>query len=224
MGIDWIPRSAPDFAIWLKNFANQLAIHGAGLDVTPAEITRVADHNVRFAGKVADTRTAKNAWHAQVAGRNSDQKGVIFPDVREIGQRIQHHPNMTDATRALLGLAMRDTEPSPPPPTGPTWPVGMVDMSERLIHKLRWRDRLSGRAAKPPGVREAEIRLAVTDQGAAIPPLNQFVFLRRVSDSSWRTEFAPAQAGKVAHYILRWISRDGSEGSWSETVSVTIAG
>jgi len=31
-------------------------------------------------------------------------------------------------------------------------------------------------------------------------------------------------AGKMAHYVLRWRMRDGSVGAWGDTVSATITG
>lgn len=31
-------------------------------------------------------------------------------------------------------------------------------------------------------------------------------------------------AGKMAHYMLRWRMRDGSTGAWAETISATITG
>jgi hypothetical protein len=34
--------------------------------------------------------------------------------------------------------------------------------------------------------------------------------------------FAGADAGKAAHYMLRWISTTGEKGPWSETASATI--
>ena len=36
--------------------------------------------------------------------------------------------------------------------------------------------------------------------------------------------YEPADAGKIAHYMLRWRMQDGSLGPWGETVSATITG
>ena len=37
-------------------------------------------------------------------------------------------------------------------------------------------------------------------------------------------EYDATEAGKTAHYMLRWHMRDGTNGAWGETVSATITG
>ena len=37
-------------------------------------------------------------------------------------------------------------------------------------------------------------------------------------------EFGSPDSGKVANYIIRWIHRDGSHGSWSEIARATVVG
>jgi hypothetical protein len=40
-----------------------------------------------------------------------------------------------------------------------------------------------------------------------------------------KTDYLPgADAGKNAHYLVRWITSRGDAGPWSETASATIAG
>jgi len=34
----------------------------------------------------------------------------------------------------------------------------------------------------------------------------------------------PAEGGKLAHYLLRWVNSSGEPGPWSETVTATIGG
>ena len=42
-------------------------------------------------------------------------------------------------------------------------------------------------------------------------------------DRTYLAEFAGADGGKNAHYMLRWINAKGEKGPWSETASGTIS-
>jgi len=44
------------------------------------------------------------------------------------------------------------------------------------------------------------------------------------SESPYTKEFTAADAGNVANYIIRWIHRDGSHGTWTEIARATIVG
>jgi len=44
------------------------------------------------------------------------------------------------------------------------------------------------------------------------------------SATPYLAEYPGAQAGKMAHYLLRWASTRGEKGPWSEVTSATIVG
>jgi hypothetical protein len=47
-------------------------------------------------------------------------------------------------------------------------------------------------------------------------------FLALDTATPYVAEYTPEQAGKTAHYLLRWQLRDGSRTAFGETVSATI--
>ena len=47
---------------------------------------------------------------------------------------------------------------------------------------------------------------------------------RKRHNTPYVAEYDGADAGKMAHYMLRWRMRDGSTTAWAETVSATITG
>jgi len=49
-------------------------------------------------------------------------------------------------------------------------------------------------------------------------------FLALDSATLYLPEYSGSDAGKIAHYMLRWRMQDGSLGPWGETVSATITG
>jgi hypothetical protein len=71
----------------------------------------------------------------------------------------------------------------------------------------------------------AEIWRAITAAGAAAPvDPSGYTFIALDTSTPYVLDFAGADAGKTAHYILRWVSTRGQKGPWSETVSATIGG
>jgi hypothetical protein len=58
------------------------------------------------------------------------------------------------------------------------------------------------------------------------PPGNEqdCVFLTLDSSTPYMKEYSPTDAGKMAHYMIRWRMQDGSVSAWGETVSATITG
>jgi hypothetical protein len=69
-------------------------------------------------------------------------------------------------------------------------------------------------------VRGAEIWCAV----GPTPPANpvQYRFLALGTDAPHLVEHAAADAGQMAHYLVRWVNTRGQPGPWSETISATI--
>ena len=104
-----------------------------------------------------------------------------------------------------------------------TIPAAAVDTSERLRHTLNWTDAATlDNKKKPRGAMGAEIWVKIDGP----PPGNESdcTFLTLDSATPYMKEYSPAEAGKMAHYMIRWRMRDGSVSAWGETVSATITG
>ena len=140
--------------------------------------------------------------------------------IRKIATVLQADPSMTDPERAAALLPIRDTtRTAAPVPT--TRPVVVADASQRLQHTLSWRDETTPTSkAKPPGVLGAEIWHAVGATPPADPKLYTFGALDTATP--YLLHHDPADGGKLAHYIVRWVNTRNQPGPWSETVSVTI--
>jgi hypothetical protein len=140
--------------------------------------------------------------------------------IRKIAAVLQADPTMTDADRVDAGLPIRDTtRTAAPVPT--TRPVAIADASQRLQHTLSWRDETTPTSkAKPPGVLGAEIWFAV----GATPPADpaQYRFGALDTATPYLLHHDPADGGKLAHYLFRWVNTRNQPGPWSETVSATI--
>jgi len=76
----------------------------------------------------------------------------------------------------------------------------------------------------PDGPRfHAQIWVKVAPVGDP-PPADpgELTFLAVDTRTPNTTDFDGADAGKTAHYMLRWLSTTGEKGPWSETASATV--
>jgi len=48
-------------------------------------------------------------------------------------------------------------------------------------------------------------------------------YIGLATSSSYTIDYKGEQAGKTAHYMLRWLTTRGDKGPWSETAFATIA-
>jgi hypothetical protein len=101
-----------------------------------------------------------------------------------------------------------------------TAPVGMVDFG-KLQHIIRFRDSATPDSSKKPdGVMGCEIWVKLDGP----PPADEkeCTFLALDTATPYTTVYSGADGGKMAHYLLRWVSTSGEKGQWSEVVSATI--
>jgi hypothetical protein len=216
---DFIPKSDADFDHFFSQFDTWLGANGATHGVDPADITALdgllSAWATAYAAHLA-AQTAAEAARATKDGARADSTVLI----RKLGAIIQADPATTDADRAASGLPIRDTtRTAAPVPT--TRPVVVADASQRLQHTLSWRDETTPTSrAKPPGVLGAEIWFAVAPTPPADPAQYQFAALDTATP--YLLHLAPADGGKTAHYIARWVNTRNQPGPWSETVSATI--
>jgi hypothetical protein len=192
----------------------------AGLNFTSGDALTVQTLNNGFetaldewdAVQVAEAakNQAKNDLRRQLLGELRRQRNVAYADTRN-----------SDEALADYGLPPRDTvkTPSPAPTTAP---LGQVDYG-KLKHTIHFRDSATlDRKAKPPGVLGCEIwRFTGTSAPASE---KDYDYVATDSDSPYVAFYEMADAGQKAYYLLRWVSKPGERGEWSETIEATING
>ena len=108
------------------------------------------------------------------------------------------------------------------PPTA-TVPNASVDTSQRLRHTIHWVEATTpDNRRRPRGAMGAEIFVKI--DGPPPTDVSQCTYLATDSATPYTVEYDGSNAGKMAHYMLRWRMRDGTTGAWAETVSATITG
>ena len=222
MAGDYIPRSDNAFQAWAQSFADYVSVHVPDLGLLAPDIVPITVGRVDFDAKMTAHVAAQLA--AQAARQAKDTSRATFEGaIRTLVGRLQVSSSVDDTERAAMGITVRDTTPTSPTGGIATRPVGVVDTSQRLRHEIRFTDEATPTSrAKPAGIMGCEIwvKVAALNEPPADPSELSFVGLDTASP--FTAEYAGADGGKTAHYMLRWVRSDNEKGPWSETVSATI--
>lgn len=221
MSNDFVPTSDADLIAWVSNFLSSANSNLAALGLTADNLTPVQD----AAGNFETDFAANNAAQASAQGarqNKDDSRAALVALIRPLVRLIQAGATVKDSHRQSLGLNVKST--SRAAAAAPTSrPVATVDTSQRLRHVISFVDEQTpGSRAKPAGVMGCEIWVSL----GPTPPVDasECRYLATDTATPYTAEYAGADGGKIAHYLLRWVNTRGKRGPWSQTVSATITG
>lgn len=208
------------FTEWLTNFVAVVTAHAEEFAIEPSVLASLTNSRLDWNAAHSQAVTTRTAYGAAVQTKDS-ALAAVTPQVRSMVRQLQANPNVTDAMKRELGI----TIPSPsimPAPITPTRPMATVDISQRLQHTLKiWDDSNPSRRSKPKGVFGCQVWVKT---GEGVPSgQKDCVLLDTAPKTLYTVEYDPENAGKTAHYMLRWVDKNGLAGPWSETISATIA-
>lgn len=218
---DYIPSNDADFSAWLDNFLTQTEKSKTRFRLNDADLAELGKLATDFQTSITDAQQAQVALDTKIQVKRQ-ARAAIEAATRARVRQIQAAPDITDADRAGLRITLRDATPTRAgAPT--SRPIATVDTSERLRHRLDYRDSATPtRRAKPAGVKGCEIYLYIGPEAPADP--NAFRLLTLDAASPYTVEHNAADIGKTAHYLLRWLSTQDEPGPWSDTIHATITG
>ncbi len=219
---DYIPRNDAEFSNWLANFISYIAAHLDQLKLTPDDLAALQSKQTGWTTAYADHQAAQTA--AESACRHKDDcRKEAESLLRRITQQLQSNPILTDSQRSALGITIRQGQRTRVAvPT--TRPVGRVQKSDRFRHVIHFVDEETlNRRAKPEGVFGCEIWVKLGD-APPIDPDKELKFLGTNTSAPFEVSYRGEDAGKTAHYMLRWVNKRGKTGPWSATVSAIIQG
>ena len=184
---------------------------------TAAVVTQLTTDKNTFSTDLGAHVAAQAAAKAATSTKEASREVVetLIRNIRNMAKAFGTKQSEMDA----LGIPVSNNNA----PSNATVPAGAVDTSERLRHTLSWTDAASlDNKKKPRGTMGCEICLKLDGP----PPTDEkeCVFLTLDAFTPYLAEYAGSDAGKMAHYMLRWRMRDGSVSAWGETVSATITG
>jgi hypothetical protein len=217
---DYIPSSDGDFLTWEQNFLTYAAAHLEELGLLAADLGPVATAATTWETSRTDAETKQTALSAAVSLKATDREAAES-EFRGLVRRLQASPVVSDDERRALRITVKDGDPTPVGPTA-TRPLAVINTAERFRHQIKFVDAgTPARRGKPAGVIGCEVWCKIGE-----PPTgpSQMTFLGLSRSSPYLAEFPETDAGKMAHYMLRWVANSGEKGPWSETAAATITG
>lgn len=105
MAQGYIPKPDPDFLAWMNNFLTALNANLATFGLVAADLTPLTNARNDFQTKLGNFQSAQIALRTASEAKKDSRENAerLF---RQMAQRINRHPNMTDALRAQLGLTV----------------------------------------------------------------------------------------------------------------------
>lgn len=215
----YIPRKDLDFDGWQQQFVAYVSAHLSELGLTAGDIAELLTAQSDWVLRYPAHRAAQTQARATRAAKDLARR-ALETAARALARQLQASPAVDDGERKALGLTVSDrVRTRVRPPT--TRPLVKVDASDRGRHIIHFYDLgKTTRKARPHGVIGAEIWVAIGPVAPTDP--RGYTLLGMDSRSPYTAEFSPQDAGKTAHYMLRWVNTRGERGPWSETVSATI--
>jgi hypothetical protein len=216
---NYIPRPDAIFDEWQENLVTQLKGDKNKFALATESETELNNLQAAWVARNAEHLEAQSkAVAARVA--KDEARDAYEAALRVQVRKTQSGPGVTDADRAKLGITIRDTQPTAPgAPT--TRPVVQVDTSQRLLHNLLVTDEMTPKSrSKPKDSSYYEVWVKVGDA----PPVDEseLRFLDTGTTAEFIARYAGKDAGKMAHYMVRWVNSRKEKGPWSQTVSATI--
>ncbi|MCS6918572.1 MAG: hypothetical protein NZM28_02250 [Fimbriimonadales bacterium] len=102
---DYIPANDADAIAWMTNFLSVLNANLAAFGLVAADLTPLTNARNDYQTKNSAHDAAKLALRAASEAKK-DSRANAERLFRQMAQRINRHPNMTDALRAQLGLTV----------------------------------------------------------------------------------------------------------------------
>ncbi len=159
-------------------------------------------------------------YDSKLEAKNEKRDAAL---TRGRGQRriTRARTGISDELLASAGLTPYDETPTPSASPSSV-PFALVDFG-KLRHTISFRDKETPDSdKKPDDMLGAEIWLRI---GGEAPVDNRDCeFLALDTATPYVYTFGGADAGKTAWYLLRWVSKNGEKGEWSEAVAATING
>ena len=179
-------------------------------------------------------QAAAIAWgYSWVAYGNSDtafttactdkdaKRAALEALIRELAQKVQNNPAVTDVQRNGLGITVRKTAHTAVVAPASVPVLNRADASSRCILRLFYADITTpDTKAKPPGVQSCEIREQIGGTAPTDPEAMDFLTLE--TRAPYRADYEVTDIGKTVYFAMRWRSTRGEAGPWSQIYSAVV--
>lgn len=202
-----------------QNLHQVLDGNEASFGVTASLVADLATNNTKFDASLQNHIAAQADAKAKTQAKETD-RAALEKVLRDLLGLIKKTSSVSEAQIASLGQFATS---SYTPLSNPTRPQGRIDTSQRLRHTISFADEATpDQRRKPAGVVGCEIWGKIGGE----PPsdVKECFFVSLDTATPYLYEFDGADAGKLIHYMLRWVLRNETKSPWSETLSATVTG
>lgn len=219
----YIPGTNALALAWMLNFSTQITATPTAYGLTAGDATAIDGYVDAFAAAQAIAEAPETRTPVAIQARNTARANAETV-CRPYAMQIQANPTVTPAQLIELGLTVREAPTPVPAPL--TFPLLSFLGATPGVHKLEYRDSATPTSkAKPSNVVGMEIYRAVGPTAAISPA--QCAYVGTYTKTPLTQSFTAGDAGDVATYFARWITRSGPAGvaqvgPWSSAVSAQI--
>lgn len=217
----YVPSSDPAFAAWVDNFANVFSATPGAFGFLAADAAAVATQVALWDAAYALVTSPMTKTAATVSAKNSSRI-MTLALVRPYAQAISLSPAVTTDNKTAIGVNPRTSVPLPIT-TPTTYPLLTIESALSLQHIIRYRDSLASPSvkAKPYGV--FQVQIFATASATPITDPSLLIFRQVSTKSPFMQGWLSGDAGRVAYYAARWVTRKGLVGPWSPIVNFIVA-
>ena len=102
---DYLPRNDAEFLAWMNTFLSALNANLATFGLVAADLTPLTNARNDFQTKLNTFQAAATAYRAASEAKKT-ARDAAEPLFRQMAQRVNRHPAMTNELRARLGLTV----------------------------------------------------------------------------------------------------------------------
>ena len=219
--MNYIPTIESGFHDWVNKFAKYIKDNYRALGLTEEQNEALQSLFIEWK-TIYDEHISIKKKAKSIAKQKNEAHESLEKKVRELTNIIQIISSLTDEQKTALGITIRKTTKtlSPVPSTRP---IANIENSEHLIHKIHFLDESTPESKKKPyRVQGCEIWHKI--DGTKPKDETEIKYITTSTKTPCIVDYKDTDAGKMAHYMLRWINTRGERGPWSETISITISG
>ena len=204
-----------------ENFIGVTTANPAHFGLTAAQITSLTNLTGTADNALTDRNSAENAFRAAVATLKETLR-ELEKILRQLRQIVQANPATTDADRAALHLATGEGDGGNGGNALEFAPLLLCEPSGVHVHRVRFfmQGEASNSTRKPPGALGAKIYLKL--DGAASTDLKEYRMIALDTKSPYEYPHDAPNAGKTAHFVAVWTTKDEEDSPQSEVFSLVI--
>lgn len=213
------PDSDPDLDDFQSHYTSKIASDPEVYGHTPDDVARLKAAQATWVHAYAQHKKAQIE-----AVEGSQQKNLardsLSTELRASIRKVNALPTVNNALRAALDIPVHaEGRGAVSAPT--TRPLGRIVDKGGLRQELHWVDETTPHLRrKPDGVHGCQLWLKIGDT----PPVDDSTCRLASTDTAtpYLYEFEPEDAGKTAHWLLRWVSTRGEVGPFGAVLSWKI--